>query len=111
MVSISGSSIDSVNFGNFKAGKVYGTKFNDVNGDAVRQPQLEPGIKDWTMCLAPKQLPPNLQYSHLSATMNISFDESQQQMTISLQGTGSIRRGKFDLMTSSVHLELLALDL
>lgn len=41
---------DFVKFGNFKLGKVTGIKFNDINGNGVRD-NNEPTLKDWTITL------------------------------------------------------------
>jgi len=42
-----------VKFGNFKLGKVSGVKFNDINGNGVRD-QDEPTLKDWEIVLTKK---------------------------------------------------------
>ena len=41
---------DFVKFGNFKLGQVTGVKFNDINGNGVRD-NGEPTLKDWTITL------------------------------------------------------------
>ena len=39
-----------IDFGNLKLGEIRGTKWNDLNGDGVRQPD-EPGLEGWTIYL------------------------------------------------------------
>jgi serine-aspartate repeat-containing protein C/D/E len=45
---VSGTDITGVDFGNFRLGRLAGVKFNDVNGDGVRQAG-EPGLAGWTI--------------------------------------------------------------
>ncbi len=42
-------------FGNFQAPVLTGVKFNDHNGDGIRDPEDE-GVADWEICLFPKNI-------------------------------------------------------
>lgn len=65
---------DFVKFGNFELGTVTGVKFNDLNGNGVRD-QNEPTLKDWTITLT-KKCAPNEEVSRL---LDIQTDEHQEE--------------------------------
>jgi serine-aspartate repeat-containing protein C/D/E len=46
----SGAVITGQDFGNFKLGGIHGMKFNDLNGDGIKDTS-EPGLPDWTIML------------------------------------------------------------
>ncbi len=45
---VSGTDVTGVDFGNFRLGRLAGVKFNDINGDGVRQAG-ESGLAGWTI--------------------------------------------------------------
>ena len=51
-------SAGGINFGNFKTGSICGTKFNDLNGDGIKDPG-ELGLPGWTICIQRQQPPPS----------------------------------------------------
>jgi hypothetical protein len=83
-LSLLGDVIDSVDFGNFKSGQIYGTKFNDANGDSLNNDG--PGLKDWTICLAPKQLPPRIGFHLANATATVTVNGLPEGTAIASQG-------------------------
>jgi hypothetical protein len=46
----SGQVVGNLNFGNWMPGSIHGTKWHDLNGDGVKDPD-EPGLKDWQINL------------------------------------------------------------
>ena len=50
-ITTSGQVVTDVNFGNFKLGKICGMKFNDLNGNGVKDPG-EPGLSGWRIVLS-----------------------------------------------------------
>ncbi len=55
-VIVSGDSLAGLDFGNFAAPNLYGYKFNDHNGNGVRDPEDE-GLEGWEICIFPKNNP------------------------------------------------------
>src|SRR5581483_12413275 len=47
---VSGTDVTGVDFGNFRLGRLAGVKFNDINGDGVREAG-ESGLQGWTIQL------------------------------------------------------------
>ncbi|MBI3765355.1 MAG: T9SS type A sorting domain-containing protein [Ignavibacteriales bacterium] len=45
-----GQTVGGIDFGNSQVGNIYGMKFNDLNGNGVKDPG-EPGLPGWTICL------------------------------------------------------------
>ncbi|HEV8539073.1 MAG TPA: SdrD B-like domain-containing protein, partial [Bacteroidota bacterium] len=51
-----GQDINGIDFGNAKNGEIYGMKFNDHNGNGVKDPGDE-GLPGWTICITRKPDP------------------------------------------------------
>jgi outer membrane protein assembly factor BamB len=49
-INLTGENIADKDFGNFLMGKISGTKFNDINGNGIKDPG-EPGLPNWTINL------------------------------------------------------------
>ena|GEM_PF-3982756 len=67
------SQIDSIDFGNFKSGRIEGAKFDDLNGNGGRDTN-ESGLKDWMICLSPKQVPPRFGFHHVSGAAYVTLN-------------------------------------
>jgi len=106
-----GELVDSIDFGNFKSGEIYGIKYNDLDGNGSNDG--EPGIGDWTIYLAPKNIPnPTIDFSHATASFNIQLDAvPSAPVTGILAGNFGDRRGTFDVQSNQIPTELLSLNL
>lgn len=49
-INLAGENITGKDFGNFLMGKISGTKFDDINGNGIKDPG-EPGLPNWTINL------------------------------------------------------------
>jgi hypothetical protein len=91
---------DFVKFGNFKLGEVIGVKFNDVNGNGMRD-QNEPTLKDWTITLTKKCVIEE-EVVRLLDVQNEEYEEEECQdetWTTKTDANGAYSFGNLDLGT------------
>ncbi|HTK83173.1 MAG TPA: T9SS type A sorting domain-containing protein [Bacteroidota bacterium] len=118
-----GATIGGKDFGNFKSGSICGVKFNDLNGNGVRD-SLEPGLAGWTICIQRNQPPPSGTFPTTGGTdfmgntqafidMDLSAAYGGQHIKLCAAGNSSVQRAapSGNTAADSMLTEITLLDM
>lgn len=102
-----GQTVTGIDFGNYRPPGIYGYKYNDLNGNGVRDPG-EPGIQGWTICLFPKTTP-GPEHTLASGTATVDFGNGPVQLD--LMGSTLERTAPVGPPSEPIPIEMLAMEL
>jgi len=91
---VPGDTIPGNDFGNFHAPDLTGVKFNDHNGDGIRDPEDE-GIPGWKISIFPKNIPtPGVRMNHAAVALSMRLNGLPPGTPVIVGGAGYIAVSK-----------------